>query len=130
MSAVRMVAYGVLEMKHKDPTSPLFIKEEWDLQKEKAEDYQRDRLRKVVNDELKRYGLIIIRRVVPQGQRWRTKANEHTLYGQVIGPNNLFLSRPVLCEGTFKECCIVAAELLDALDASQTPDTAAGPDQR
>lgn len=117
-------------MKHKaHPISPWTSAEDVDLLKQKAEDYERDKLRKVVNDELRRYGLIIIRKVVAKGNAWRTKANEHTLYGQAVG-TNLFLGRPVLHEGPFRDCCIKAAEILDALDASQTPDTAAGPDQR
>lgn len=90
-----------------------------------AEAFERDQLRKLVNDELDRYGLLLKRTIVPKNSSWRTKANEHTLFGQLQGQG--WLSRPVLHQGTFKECCVVAAKLLDELDASQIPDTATGP---
>lgn len=136
MSAVRMVAYGVLELKPKEHSpraaqglrSPLFIETDAaELAKEKAADFERDQLRKLVNDELKRYGLLLQRQVVPKGHGWRTKDNSHVLYGQVVG-KGAFPTRQVLHEGDFRECCIKAAKLLDDLDRSQLPDTATGYD--
>jgi hypothetical protein len=93
----------------------------------RKEDFERDQLRKLVNDELRRYGLLMARVVVTMARvvatnhnKFRTKNNAHILYGQIEGRG--LLARPVLAEGTFKECCIVAADLLDKLDAAQVPD--------
>ena len=99
-----------------------------EIEREKAQNFERDQLRKLVNDELKRYGLLMVRRVVPKGHGWRTKENTHVLYGQVIGQASGFPTREILAEGEFRDCCIRAAELLDALDKSQVPDTATGND--
>lgn len=126
MSAVRMVAYGVLELRHKE-VSPFWLSEisEGNRNKELEENRQRDELRKLVSDELKRYGLHIQRAVVPKREGYHTRANTHELYGQKSGPKG-FTTRELLHVGTFKECCVVAAALLDALDAAQVPDTAPG----
>ena len=125
MSAVRMVAYGVLELKHKDAT-PLWMDiSDSALAAEREEDRKRDELRKLVGDELKRYGLLLQREVVPNGGKFRTKANAHILYGQRTGPKG-FKVREVLHKGDFQDCCRIAAELLDALDRAQIPDTATG----
>lgn len=116
-----MVAYGVLEMKHKDAhlQNPGFLelvsKEERDA--EAKADFERDQLRKLVREELARYGMLLTRVVLPKHQSWRTKANEHILYGQIEGIG--FPARQVLHQGSFKECCLKAAELLDELDKSQ-----------
>lgn len=128
MSAVRMVAYGVLEMKHKtttlsypyDDSRPLAY-----IEQNRKDDHERDQLRKLVNDELVRYGLLLSRLAVPKGVTWRTKANGHILYGQL--ENKSLPPRQILHQGSFKECCEVAAKLLDELDASQLPDIATGP---
>jgi hypothetical protein len=116
MSAVRMVAYGVLELKHKEPSS-LWIAEQSPEEQVRLheENRQRDELRKLVNDELKRYGLLLTRAIVAKGDRWRTKANAHVLYGQVRGSRG-FKARETLHEGSFKECCVTAAELLDKME--------------
>ena len=92
------------------------------------ENFERDQLHKLVNDELRRYGLLLQRSVVPKNRTWRTKLNEHVLYGQLVRSG--FSTREVLTTGSFRDCCIVAAKLLDELDAAQVPDTAAGSDQR
>lgn len=117
-----MVAYGVLEMKHKDglTTSAPWAqaREPDDLEQLRKEDFERDQLRKLVNDELKRYGLLLQRGVSAKGLRWRTSMNHHVLYGQLQGTKG-FEARPVLHEGTFQACCIHAAELLDDLDKAQ-----------
>lgn len=115
MSAVRMVAYGVLELK------PTPIRAFWDYtqqEEEKLAPFENDQLRKLVNDELHRYGLLLLKRsVVPKGQGWRTEMAEHVLLGQLIKGG--FTARAELCLGTFKECCIKAAEVLDEMDRSQ-----------
>ena len=125
MSAVRMVAYGVLEMKHKTPSS-LWLNEQSPAEQDRLrkEDFERDQLRKLVNDELRSYGLLLSRAVVPNGTRSRTRANTYILYGQVYGPSNNpgLLARPTMHEGDFTSCCVVAARLLDQLDAAQIPD--------
>jgi hypothetical protein len=120
MSAVRMVAYGVLEMKHKDPKEGMWFRELSPEEQERlrSEDFERDQLRKLVSDELKKYGLLLIRQVTPKGMGWRTKANAHVLYGQLQGPEG-FHTRPTLHEGDFKSCCVVAAKILDELNAAQ-----------
>ena len=109
-----MVAYGVLELKAvRTPTS-------WsdENQSEQAQaPFENDQLRKLVNDELHRYGLLLKRSVVPKGQGWRTEMAEHVLLGQLIKGG--FTARAELCLGTFKECCIKAAEVLDAMDRAQ-----------
>ena len=92
---------------------------------EREEDRQRDELRKLVSDELKRYGFLITRMVVPKGKTYRTKANDHVLYGRAAGAKG-FQARELLHEGSFKDCCIKAAGILDILDQSQLPDTANG----
>lgn len=123
-----MVAYGVLEMKHKPGITPdpwLAARDDGELERARKDDYERDQLRKLVNDELRCYDLLLKRITVPHHNRYRTKANAHILYGQV--QRSGFTYRPVLCEGDFRECCIVAAAKLDELDASQIPDTATGP---
>jgi hypothetical protein len=121
-----MVAYGVLEMKHKAPKELDWtgIFQPQDAAQIEKDNFERDQLRKLVNDELRRYGLLLSRVVVANGLKFRTIANTHILYGQVYGPSNNpgFMARSVLCEGSFKECCEVAAKLLDQLDASQVPD--------
>lgn len=119
MSAVRMVAYGVLEYK---PAAP----DEWlnTREKQHADNYKRDELKKLVNDELKRYGLILGTPVLSGRKSYRHFP--FTLYGQVEGRNQLFSGRPVLHEGSFQECCAAAARVLDQLDAAQVPDTATG----
>ena len=125
MSAVRMVAYGVLEMKHKAPASDWYgIPITQDQAQVEKDNFERDQLRKLVNDELRRYGLLLSRMVVPNGPKFRTKDNAHILYGQVYGPSNHpgFMGRSVLHEGSFKECCEVAARVLDQMDAAQIPD--------
>ena len=116
-----MVAYGVLEMKHKAPASDYLLQ---DAIQEEKDNFERDQLRKLVNDELKRYGLLLSRMVVSHSSKWRTKNNAHILYGQVYGPSNHpgFMGRSVLHEGSFKECCEVAARVLDQMDAAQIPD--------
>lgn len=115
-----MVAYGVLEMKHKTAPTRLFEAhlEKDELEALRKEDFERDQLRKLVSDELKRYGLLLQRGVKPKGEGWRTQMNHHILYGQLQGAPG-FTVRPVLHEGEFKECCIHAAKLLDQLDAAQ-----------
>jgi hypothetical protein len=118
-----MVAYGVLEMKGKESPASVWLSEQSPEEQErlKKEDFERDQLRKLVNDELRRYGLLLARGVVPFKGRFRTQNNHHILYGQVVGGTS-FSMRETIIEGTFKECCIKAAELLDKLDASQVPD--------
>lgn len=114
-----MVAYGVLELKAvRTPTSWYDEQQEADKQAQ----FENDQLRKLVNDELQRYGLLLLlkRTIVPKGQRakgWRTKMAEHVLLEQLIKGG--FTARAELCLGTFKECCIKAAEVLDAMDRSQ-----------
>ena len=126
MSAVRMVAYGVLEIKRKEPVWTSSLNEHFAAtEQNRKDDYERDQLRKLVNDELARYGLLLSRSAVPRGVTWRTKANEHILYGQL--ENKSLPVRQILHQGDFKECCEVAAKLLDELDASQLPDVATGP---
>lgn len=125
MSAVRMVAYGVLELKHKQGNPYFTAIDSAELAEEREEDRKRDELRKLVSDELKRYGLLIQRVVTPRGKSFRTSANTHILYGQKRGSKG-FLIREMLHEGSFKECCVEAARLLDAMDAAQLPDTANG----
>ena len=121
-----MVAYGVLEMKPKEiPQWPDFEELERMHEKSKAEDRERDQLRKLVNDELRRYGMLMQRAVMPYKGSWKTRSNAHILYGQPVGPSG-FITREVLMEGTFQECCIMAAGILDGLDRAQVPDTAAG----
>lgn len=127
MSAVRMVAYGVLEMKPKDRTELFLAGDDLEYQQVKKNDAERDQLRKLVNDELKRYGMLLMRRAVSTrgAVAWRTSHSEHILYGQRLGQKG-FAAREILCEGTFRECCIMAAGVLDGLDRAQVPDTAAG----
>jgi hypothetical protein len=116
-----MVAYGVLEMKPKDHAAPVMWQDDPAVvAAEKKADYERDQLRKLVADELRRYGLLITRMIAPKGNGWRTKMNTHILYGQPIKGG--FLTREVLHEGDFKDCCIAAAKILDDLDRSQAPD--------
>lgn len=117
----------MLEMKHQEPKISLWMNEQSPEEQKRlaAESYERDQLRKLVNDELARYGLLMQRAVTPSGNRWRTRANAHVLYGQLTKTG--WVTRPVLCEGDFKECCVVAAKLLDELDASQVPDTETRP---
>lgn len=120
-----MVAYGVLVMKHKSPASGwLSDQNEAELEQSRAEDFERDQLRKLVNDELRSYGLLLKREVVPTTNRetpWRTRRNMHVLYGQVEG-RGTFARRPELHAGDFKECCEVAAKVLDEMDAAQIPE--------
>jgi hypothetical protein len=123
-----MVAYGVLEMKHKSVAQAWldnYSKEEQD--KLRQEDFERDQLRKLVKDELRRYGLLMERTVVPKGDRYRTRLNAHVLYGQLEG-GGMTARRAELVTGSFKECCEVAAKLLDEMDAAQVPDTKTSPD--
>ncbi len=125
MSAVRMVAYGVLEMKHKQAIDWLRDLPPQEQARLHQEDFERDQLRKLVNDELGRYGLLMIRQVSPRSNgAWRTSTNSFVLYGQL--ERGGFNTRPIIHEGDFKLCCIAAAKLLDELDAAQVPDPIAG----
>lgn len=122
-----MVAYGVLELKQRHTPS---IRNDFLSGEEVARihkiDFEAEQLRKLVNDELKRYGLLLSRAIKKSlDGGYRTSHNSHVLYGQKTGPKG-FEVRPLMCEGNFKECCTAAAEALDILDASQIPDTAAG----
>lgn len=105
MSAVRMVAYGVLELKG-----------------DRVRD--NERLYKLVREELGRYGLTLFRPRAEYSGPWRKKA-QYALYGQLQGTLK-FTARSPLYTGSFKDCCIEAAKLLDQLDAAQIPDTATG----
>lgn len=117
-----MVAYGVLELK------PIKLDPLWHIEAEVDSEarFENDQLRKLVNDELQRYGLLLKRNIVPKNIGWRTKSNEHILLGQIIAAG--FTVREELCLGTFRECCLKATEVLDAMDRSQIPDTATGTD--
>ena len=112
-----MVAYGVLELKPKKAIQSWL--DEGDREAEHKEDFERDQLRKMVNDELRRYGLLLARMIVPKNQGWRTKQNAHILYGQVQGRTSGFPVRAILAEGDFRECCIKAAEVLDEMNNAQ-----------
>jgi hypothetical protein len=113
MSAVRMVAFGVLELKHKE--GPLWVETPEAETKQREEDRQRDELRKLVNDELKKYGLLLTRSIYPKGNTWRTKNNQFILYGQKAGAVG-FMVRETIYEGSFKDCCARAVEILDKMD--------------
>ena len=118
MSAVRMVAYGVLEMEHNDaPASTPWQAPRTDaeLAEEKEKKRKRDELRKLVSDELKKYDMLISRQVVPKGKAWRTKANAHVLFGPRAGKKG-FVVREELVTGSFRECCVKAAGLLDQIE--------------
>lgn len=120
-----MVAYGVLELKEIHPASP-WLEDKTDPRIVQAR-FENDQLRKLVNDELRRYGLLLSRVVVPKNSGWRTKANACVLYGQLVGTPG-FQRREILAEGSFQQCCQFAAKLLDDMDRAQVPDTATGHD--
>jgi hypothetical protein len=118
-----MVAYGVLEMKPKDGPHPARLfsgHTDEEVEAERKANYERDQLRKLVRDELNRYGLLLTRKIEPKGAGWRTRHTAHILYGQLVKSG--FGTREVLHEGDFKDCCIAAAKILDDLDRSQAPD--------
>lgn len=116
-----MVAYGVLELKANEYSINKLFLNGPDTEAERAAVFERDQLRKLVNDELRRYGLLLAREVVPKNTGWRTKNNSHILYGQLQG-NVGFGVRPILHIGDFKKCCEFAAKVLDDLDRSQVPE--------
>jgi len=124
MSAVRMVAYGVLELKEIEPSPFAMFALDPPKLDTKAQ-FENDQIRKLVNDELHRYGLLLKRNVVPKNQGWRTKNKEHILLGQLLKGNaaGAWRAREELCTGTFRECCIKAAEVLDAMERSQETGT-------
>ena len=124
MSAVRMVAYGVLELKEINKSPQWTDHAE---QMDKQAQFENDQLRKLVNEELHRYGMMLKRNITPHKQGWRTKDNEYILYGQLTGPPG-WKSRLELSIAGFRDCCIKAAQVLDDLDKSQLPDTATGID--
>ena len=116
MSAVRVVAYGVLELKRVDP--PAFKSNDDDtLGKYQKQMFEFDQLMKLVKDELKRAGMLLTPKV---GQQ-RTRQGHYVLHGGLI--NAGFPARDFLYEGSFKDCCVVAAQLLDE---AETPPTADG----
>lgn len=120
MSAVRMVAYGVLELKQipNDPAGVIFQRPRFAETPQEDAHFENDQLRKLVNDELTRYGLLLKRNIVPKYGGWRTKSAEHILLGQLLKGNaaGAWRTREELCVGSFKECCIKAAEVLDAME--------------
>jgi hypothetical protein len=126
MSAVRMVAYGVLELKpiEVSPRALFLDRDAEEIAQERDHKFENDQIRKLVNDELARYGLLLKRRVVPKGNGWRTKQAEHILLGQLIKGNaaGAWRTRQELCVGDFRECCIKAAELLDAMERGLNPE--------
>lgn len=119
-----MVAYGVLELKQPSVLQVIFLEENKQDQDVKRHN---DDLRTLVSAELKRYGLMLSRKPVSNGGRWSTSKTTHCLYGQKQGSEG-FKTRPLIHEGDFKECCVIAAKILDELDAAQVPDTATGVD--
>ena len=113
MSAVRMVAYGVLELKLERVTTkpPPWLEDYAEEKRYKEERFKRDELRKLVNDELKKYDMGIAPEV--SKNVWGGRSNNNVLYGPATGA---FLARQEIKIGTFKECCEAAVELLDKLE--------------
>jgi hypothetical protein len=70
--------------------------------------FERDQLFKLVNDELKRYGWLLSPKVTFRGDHGSTYVLHGSLYGTGYLPR-----RVVLWEGSFEDCCIEAARLLD-----------------
>lgn len=122
MSAVRMVAYGVLELKPLLDTDPHWLENVGGI----SQAQENEQIRKLVREELERYGLALCKHLTTYRAWGRDKIRgEYTLYGQKWGSPG-FQTRAPLWVGSFKECCIEAAKLLDQLDQAQVPDTAAG----
>ncbi len=115
MSAVRMVAYGVLEFK--SVPQPDRIGDEGRASTYRQTMFERDQLMKLVNDELKRYGMLL----APKVRFGNRHGTIYVLYGTMQG-TAAFPLRRLVAEGTFKACCIAASELLDA----ECPDATAG----
>lgn len=84
--------------------------------------FENDQIRKLVTDELAGYGLLLKRNIVPKGNGWRTKSQEHILYGQKQGKAVGWQWRDELCKGSFRECCTKAAEVLDAMERGRNPE--------
>ncbi len=121
MSAVRMVAYGVLELPRM--SEPDWIGDDLRGSEYKRKMFERDQLTKLVNDELKRYGLLLALKVgsYPPARRRTAGGANYVLHGAVQGKDTLPMRR-LVHEGTFKACCIAASKLLDA----ECPDATAG----
>ena len=114
MSAVRMVAYGVLELKSVGPVDS-FLNDDQKHAEYKRKMFERDQLMKLVNDELRSHGLLLS----PKVQFGTRHGSTYILHGSLLG-GGYFPRRERMKEGSFKDCCIEAARLLDVAEATRT----------
>jgi hypothetical protein len=121
MSAVRMVAYGVIEINERDTRSLVGLSHQSTAEieeliaKERADQLARDEIYKLVSDEIARYGLLLMRNVGPVN-KYRSEG-EWVLNSPKVLTSSGWVLREELCIGTYKECCIKAAKYLDARES-------------
>lgn len=120
MSAVRMVAYGVLEntgsyskWNGRGPDPQAELRQE------------RDKIRRLVRDELRQHDLLIQPVVRQRHGTGAYRAVENTF--MLYGPRNIqdetksWVTRGVLAEGSFKDCCVAAVEFLEPFNQELSP---------
>ena len=120
MSALRMVAYGVLDNIGSFP-KPDF--EDSDPLKEKRR--ERDQIRRLVREELKESDMLIMQAVAQKRGTgaYRSIPDKFILYGpRPENPNPRgWVTRGVIAEGDFRECCLKAVEFLEPFNQALSP---------
>lgn len=123
MSALRMVAYGVLDNIAAIPRA--YGIEETDEQK--ATRQERDKIRRLVREELKESDLLIMQAVSQKRGTgsYRAQTDKFVLYGprpKQVNPRG-WVTRGVIAEGDFRECCLKAVEFLEPFNQALSPHT-------
>lgn len=123
MSALRMVAYGVLDNIASIPRAHGF--EETDEQK--AARQERDKIRRLVREELKESDMLIMQAVAQRRGTgsYRAQTDKFVLYGprpEQVNPRG-WVTRGVIAEGDFRECCLKAVEFLEPFNEVLSPHT-------
>ena len=130
MSAVRMVAYGVLENVGGYPKHDGTGFDKYATQRK-----ERDEVRKLVRAELKEMDLIITPLVAQKhggggaSGAYRAVKDKFVLYGPrnvtstLPAHHNGWIARGVLAEGDFRECCVKAVEFMEPFNQALSPHT-------
>ncbi len=121
MSAVRMVAYGVLENVN---SYPRHAEGGEDPLAEKRK--ERDRIRRMVRDEIREFDLLILPAVVQKfGGPFRARPDMFILYGPATKSDvkGGLVARGAIAQGSFRECCIKAVEFIEPFNQVLSPPT-------
>lgn len=128
MSAVRMVAYGVLVLPELDRVPDIYDQEVADRRNKQME--ERAELRKLVREELREHDMFLQSHVDQKGAgRFRTSQSRHDLYGKREGSKALPTRKLIGENLTLQEACIAALRILEPDNKHlEEPKQARGPD--